>query len=92
MVGVSGMKKIIQNDPEFFTSVRSILHEARQKAYRNVNAVMVEAYWKIGQRIVQQEQGGETKAAYGEGLLKSLSRELTAEIKSDDQRASPKYF
>ncbi len=74
------MKKIGQKDRDFFASVRSILHEARQKAYANVNAVMVEAYWKIGERIVHQEQGGEAKAAYGEGLLKSLSRELTAEF------------
>jgi hypothetical protein len=41
---------------------------------------MVEAYWKIGQRILKGEQGGASKAVYGEGLIKSLSRELTAEF------------
>lgn len=74
------MSDVLHQNRDFFESVRSILRDARQKAYRHVNAVMVEAYWKVGQRIVQQEQGGQAKAAYGEGLLKSLSRELTAEF------------
>ncbi|MCF8090580.1 MAG: PDDEXK nuclease domain-containing protein [Desulfotignum sp.] len=65
---------------DFFESIRTILHNARKKAYSRVNFIMVEAYWKIGQRIVEEEQGGAAKAVYGEGLIKSLSRELTAEF------------
>jgi predicted nuclease of restriction endonuclease-like (RecB) superfamily len=41
---------------------------------------MVEAYWKIGERIVLQEQSGAQRAAYGESLLKELSIALTAEF------------
>ena len=41
---------------------------------------MVSAYWLIGKRIVVEEQKGSDKAAYGEGLLKKLSKELTAEF------------
>lgn len=41
---------------------------------------MVTAYWQIGRRIVEEEQGGATKATYGEGLLKALSKDLTAEF------------
>ena len=41
---------------------------------------MVEAYWQIGKRIVEQEQHGEDRAAYGEGILKELSKALTAEF------------
>lgn len=33
---------------------------------------MVEAYWLIGKRIVEQGQHGEERAAYGEGILKEL--------------------
>jgi len=29
---------------------------------------MVEAYWKIGQRIVLEEQNGNERAAYGEAF------------------------
>ncbi len=41
---------------------------------------MLEAYWQIGRRIVVEEQEGETRAAYGEGLLKELSLALTEEF------------
>jgi predicted nuclease of restriction endonuclease-like (RecB) superfamily len=64
----------------FFTDVRSILASARQQAYTAVNAAMVQAYWQIGQRIVEEEQGGQAKAVYGEGLLPELSRALTSEF------------
>ena len=37
---------------------------------------MVDAYWKIGQRIVEEEQGGQAKAAYGSQLITELSRRL----------------
>lgn len=64
----------------FFESIRHILRDARRKTYANVNFIMVETYWKIGRRIVEEEQGGQAGAAYGEGLLQALSRELTAEF------------
>jgi predicted nuclease of restriction endonuclease-like (RecB) superfamily len=57
-----------------------ILQMARQKAYNAVNSEMVIAYWQMGKRIVQEEQRGEQKAAYGEALLKTLSTALTAEL------------
>lgn len=41
---------------------------------------MVEAYWKVGERIVLEEQGGENRAAYGKQVLKELSIALTAEL------------
>jgi predicted nuclease of restriction endonuclease-like (RecB) superfamily len=65
---------------DFFTDVRGILTDARRAAYIAVNSAMVAAYWQIGRRIVEEEQGGATKATYGEGLLKALSKALTAEF------------
>jgi hypothetical protein len=62
---------------DFYTSIREILTQARQKAYSAVNFAMVEAYWHIGQRIVEQEQQGRDRAGYGELLIKELSRELS---------------
>ncbi len=49
----------------FFNDIRAILQQARQKAYTAVNFAMVEAYWQIGKRIVQEEQHGEARAEYG---------------------------
>ena len=41
---------------------------------------MVEAYWKMGKRIVEEEQQGQARADYGKQLLKSLSKALTEEF------------
>ena len=67
-------------DKAFFESVRTILADARRKAYTRINSIMVEAYWKVGQQIVEEEQQGKTKAGYGEAILQNLSRALTEEF------------
>lgn len=41
---------------------------------------MVEAYWQMGKRIVEEEQHGKERADYGKQLLKELSAELTKEF------------
>jgi predicted nuclease of restriction endonuclease-like (RecB) superfamily len=64
----------------FHADIRHILQSARNKAYTAVNSAMVEAYWLIGKRIVEEEQKGEKKAKYGERLLESLSKELGQEF------------
>ena len=38
---------------------------------------MVETYWKIGQRIVEEEQAGKSRAEYGTKLIENLSKYLT---------------
>jgi predicted nuclease of restriction endonuclease-like (RecB) superfamily len=74
--------KVLRLDPKepFYQEVRQILLEARQNAYRAVNQAMVDAYWRIGKRIVEVEQAGQDKANYGEEVLKGLSSALTAEF------------
>jgi predicted nuclease of restriction endonuclease-like (RecB) superfamily len=64
----------------FVSEIKQILSAARQKAYSAVNFAMVEAYWLIGKRIVEEEQQGKERAAYGEEILKTLSVELTKEF------------
>lgn len=56
----------------------SLLEGARRISARAVNAVMTASYWEVGRRIVEFEQGGEQRAAYGEALLKKLAVDLTA--------------
>jgi predicted nuclease of restriction endonuclease-like (RecB) superfamily len=60
--------------------VRAILQEARGKAYTAVNAAMVDAYWRIGRRIVEEEQGGAARAEYGSQLIRHLARALGEEF------------
>lgn len=64
----------------FHAEIKNILEQARGKAYSAVNAAMVEAYWLIGRRIVEEEQLGQHKAQYGTRLIEDLSAALTAEF------------
>lgn len=66
-------------DQKFYDEIRNILHTARNKVYQTANFAMVEAYWNIGKSIIK-EQGGEDKAAYGTGLLKELSEQMTRDF------------
>ena len=51
---------------------------ARRGAARTVNSIITSAYWEVGRRIVQEEQNGNEKAGYGEGLIDRLSSDLMA--------------
>lgn len=57
--------------------ISELLEAARRASARTVNAFMTATYWEVGRRIVEFEQGGKDRAAYGEELLKQLSDDLT---------------
>lgn len=67
---------------QFLVEIKHILEQARRRAYSAVNTAMVEAYWTIGKRIVEEEQNGNERAEYGSYLIKELSKELTKEFGS----------
>ena len=67
-------------DHAFYKEIRNILLKARKQAYSAVNTAMVEAYWSIGKRIVEEEQQGEKRAEYGANLIKNLSIALGDEF------------
>ncbi len=56
--------------------VRSIWDLARSASARSVNSTHVVANWLSGRQIVEFEQGGAERAAYGEEILKGLSAAL----------------
>lgn len=60
------------------SGVVDLLEDARRAAARSVNAVMTAAYWEIGRRIVEFEQGGKATAGYGEKLLARIAGDLRA--------------
>lgn len=64
----------------FYSEIKAILTEARQRARTAVNTAMVEAYWHIGKRIVEEEQGGKGRAGYGDELIRGLSVSLTDDL------------
>jgi predicted nuclease of restriction endonuclease-like (RecB) superfamily len=60
------------------TDVIGLVKAARSTAARSVNSVMTATYWAIGRRIVLAEQGGRSRAGYGEALVERLAADLTA--------------
>ena len=48
--------------------------------YNRARKMLVESYWQIGRRIVEQEQQGDGKAGYGARLLEHLSEDLQHEL------------
>lgn len=55
----------------------ALLEAARHAVARSVNALMTATYWEIGRRIVEFEQGGQDRAAYGQTLIERLAVDLT---------------
>lgn len=64
----------------FIEQVKQLLRKAQQNAVRSVNYIMVQTYFELGKRIVEEEQNGKEEAKYGQYLLQSLSEELRTEF------------
>ncbi|MBS1549929.1 MAG: DUF1016 family protein [Bacteroidetes bacterium] len=64
----------------YLLEIKQILAQARQKAYSAINSAMVEAYWNIGKRIVEEEQNGADRAEYGKQIIQTISEELSQEF------------
>jgi predicted nuclease of restriction endonuclease-like (RecB) superfamily len=47
------------------------------RANQAVNVQLLETYWRIGQHIVEFEQDGNERAAYGKALINNLSKDLS---------------
>jgi len=86
------MKTQMKSPAGFFNDIREILRAARRKAYGAVNFAMVEAYWHIGRRIVEEEQNGKERAEYGTFLIKELSDRLAGEFGKGFSIANLKNF
>ena len=65
---------------QYIVEIKQILAQARQKSYQAVNSAMVEAYWLIGKRIVEEEHNGKERADYGKEIIKNISEEMTREF------------
>ena len=65
---------------QLFSAIKNIVVQAKKVAYRSNNTILLNMYWEIGKLIVQDEQGGNAKAAYGKAVLKNLSKQLTLEF------------
>lgn len=68
------------DDNTLINDLRSIVSKARSKAFAAINYSLVERNWRIGQRIVEQEQNGASRAEYGKHVIDIASAALTEEF------------
>jgi predicted nuclease of restriction endonuclease-like (RecB) superfamily len=55
----------------------ALMEAARTAAARSVNSRMTATYWEIGRRVVEADQEGAERAAYGKVLIPRLAKDLT---------------
>lgn len=60
----------------FVNDVRGIIDRGMCIAATNVNQVAAMTYWRVGRRIVEEEQSGARRAEYGKHLIENLSKDL----------------
>ena len=88
----SSSQLIEQKFELLYKDIASYIGEARSRVLRSIDRESVIAYWKIGKRIVEEEQQGEIRADYGKALLTSLSGKLTAEFGRGFSETNLRYF
>lgn len=62
------------------SQISDLVAQGRAQVRQSVNQVMVQTYWQIGRLIVEHEQQGAVRAAYGQQQLQRLSAELTQRL------------
>lgn len=60
--------------------IAQVIQQARSQVRQTVNHAMVQSYWEIGRLILEHEQQGESRAAYGKQQLQTLSQQLTEQL------------
>jgi len=73
-------KIILSNS--FVQDIKSIIGQSRLQAVRSVEFYRVKMYWKMGERIFNEEQQGKERADYGKYLLRNLAKEIEPEFGS----------
>lgn len=74
--------KNIELRNEFVSDIRNIITTSRNEAIRSIDFERVRMYWKLGERIVVEEQAGRERAEYGTYLLQNLAQKIEAEFGS----------
>jgi len=60
----------------FVQDIKAIIGQSRTQAIRSVEFYRVEMYWKVGERIFNEEQEGKDRAEYGSFLIRELAKEI----------------
>jgi hypothetical protein len=65
MTSSNASPAVAQELAPLFSDIAAIIQQSRQQVQRAVNSAMVHCYWHIGRLIVEHEQQGQARAAYG---------------------------
>lgn len=76
----------------FLDGAKSIVEKGRNVAVSSVNQAILLTYWHLGKHIVEEEQNGEHRAAYGSELIKILASALTTEYGSSYNEKNLRHF
>lgn len=76
---MNNIKEYKYLDGEFYNNIKEVLEKARKRVYQNIQNEMVLAYWHIG-KMIMEKQSGESRANYGDGLIKELSIQMTKDF------------
>ena len=62
------------NIDNLFLDVKQIIEEGRRQGADAISAVICMTNWKIGRRIILEEQHGDARAEYGKSIINNLSK------------------
>ncbi len=75
-----------------FNDIRGLISNARATVARGVDLVQVHTNFEIGRRIVEQEQKGKDRAAYGQEVIKQLAERLEQEFGRGYSKSNLEYM
>ena len=80
------------SETELYRRIRELVVTARQTVARGVDLVQVHTNFEIGRHIVEHEQQGEQRAAYGKAVLKALADKLSQEFGRGFSKSNLEYM
>lgn len=83
---------MIKSTNNLLNDLRSIIERGRKTAYAAVNKSAILTYWHMGRRIVEEEQGGYTRAQYGKQVTVELGRVLSSEFGPAFSQRNLEYY
>ncbi len=52
----------IHNSANIVADIKQIIEQTRKQVYSSINTLMIQSNWLVGRRIVEEEQGGASRA------------------------------
>ena len=89
---VKHLKVATKSESKFLDEIAQLVQNARNAANSAVSSIIVVTNWNIGRRIVEQEQKGKNRAAYGDRLVELISEDLTRKFGDGYGKRNVQYF